>query len=117
MKKFYYLSTCDTCTRIKKALNLGADVALREIKSKPLTLEEIDNLAQKAGSYEAIFSKRARKYRAFGLDEQDLKEEDYRRYLEIDYTFLKRPLLETEEEVIAGNSEKVVGRMRAITSA
>ena len=112
MKKFYYLETCDTCQRIKSELNLASDVKLREIKSVPLSEEEVDNLAKKAGSYEAIFSKRARKYREFGLNEQTLTEADYRKYLLIDYTFLKRPVLETATEAIAGNSKSVVNRMR-----
>lgn len=116
MKKFYYLSTCDTCTRIRTELNLAPDVVLREIKSAPLTTGEIDTLAEKAGSYEAIFSKRARKYHEFGLNEQTLKEADYRKYLTIDYTFLKRPVLETESTVVAGNSKKSVARMKEITS-
>ncbi len=111
MKKFYYLQTCDTCQRIKSELNLSPDVELREIKSTPLSGEEIDNLAKKAGSYEAIFSKRARKYREFGLNEQELTEADYRKYLLIDYTFLKRPILETATKTIAGNSKSVVNSM------
>lgn len=112
MKKFYYLETCDTCKRIKSELDLASDVELREIKSEPLSEEEIDNLAKKAGSYEAIFSKRARKYREFGLNEQELTEDDYRKYLVIDYTFLKRPVLETAHDAIAGNSKSAVNRMR-----
>lgn len=111
MKKFYYLETCDTCRRIKSELNLSSDVELREIKSVPLSEEEVDNLAKKAGSYMAIFSKRARKYREFGLNEQALTEDDYRKYLLIDYTFLKRPILETSDKAIAGNSKSVVNRM------
>lgn len=112
MKKFYYLETCDTCRRIKSELNLASDVELREIKSVPLSDEEIDNIAKKAGSYEAIFSKRARKYREFGLNEQAMTEDDYRKYLLIDYSFLKRPVLETADKAIAGNSKSAVKLMR-----
>ena len=115
MKKFYYLETCDTCQRIKSELNLSADVELREIKSTPLSEKEVDILAKKAGSYEAIFSKRARKYREFGLNEQALSEADYRKYLLIDYTFLKRPVLETSTQAIAGNSKSAVNAMRENT--
>ncbi len=112
MKKFYYLSTCDTCKRIMKNLKLADDVILREIKSEEMTESEIDSLAQKAGGYESIFSKRARKYRELGLNNQSLAEADYRKYLCTDYTFLKRPVLETSSQAIAGNSKAAVEAMR-----
>ncbi|MEM9051836.1 MAG: ArsC/Spx/MgsR family protein [Bacteroidota bacterium] len=115
MKKFFYLETCNTCQRIMKELNLDAGVELREIKSQPLTEEEVDSLKRKSGSYESIFSKRARKFRELGLNELDLKEKDYRKYLLTDYTFLKRPVLETADQAIAGNSKKQVEIMKTLT--
>ena len=95
-----------------KELSLPDTVVLREIKSKPLTAEEVDSIAKKAGSYEAVFSKRARKYRELGLNTQKLEEADFRKYLLTDYTFLKRPVLETQTQAIAGNSKKAVESMR-----
>jgi arsenate reductase len=115
MKKFFYLETCNTCQRIIKELNLGGEVDMREIKSAHLTEEEVDRLADKAGSYEALFSKRARKYRGLGLHEKTLSEKDFRHYLLQDYTFLKRPVLETKDRVIAGNAKRQVEEMKALT--
>ncbi len=112
MKKFYYLSTCNTCTRIREELGNESALDMREIKSQALSAEEADRLAAKAGSYEAIFSKRAIKYRQLGLNNKDLSEKDYRHYLLEDYTFLKRPVLETEQHVLAGNSKKIVSQMK-----
>jgi len=97
-----------------KELNLGDDTELREIKSRPLSEEEVNRLGAKAGSYEAIFSKRARKYRELGLHEKELTEQDYRKYLLIDYTFLKRPVFETSSEAVAGNAKKQVEAMKAL---
>lgn len=114
MKKFYYLDTCSTCKRILKELNPGEDVQLREIKSAPLTPREVDELAGKAGSYEAIFSKRARKYRELNLNEKTLIESDFRHYLLEDYTFLKRPVLVTNHKAIAGNSAKATAEMQKL---
>jgi len=114
MKKFFYLETCNTCQRIMTEINLGAKVELREIKSQPLSEEEVDRLAKKAGSYEAIFSKRARKYRELGLHDKEFTEQDYRKYLLMDYTFLKRPVFETSKEVVAGNAKKQVEAMKAL---
>jgi arsenate reductase len=114
MKKFFYLATCDTCRKIINELQLGKEAKLREIKSQPLDEHEVDRLKEKAGSYEAIFSKRARKYRELGLNERELSEKDYRKYLLTDYTFLKRPVLETSTEAIAGNSKKQVEAMKRL---
>lgn len=111
MKKFYYLKTCDTCKRIMKQLKLPKDVVLREIKTEPASEAEIDSLAKKAGSYIDIFNKRARKYRELELNNQNLSEADYKKYLLMDYTFLKRPVLETNTKAIAGNSPKTVESM------
>ncbi len=117
MKNFYYLETCSTCKRIAEELDLGNEVTRREIKSAPPTAEEIDRIASKAGSYEAVFSKRAMKYRALGLHEKTLSEQDYRKHLTEEYTFLKRPVLETEETAVAGNSKKAVTEMKRLLSA
>lgn len=111
MNKFYYLDTCNTCKRIIKELSLTGNITLREIKSSPPTELEIDALAKKAGSYEAIFSKRARKFRELTLNTQKLTEAEYKKYLLSDYTFLKRPVLETHSIVLAGNSQKTTDRM------
>jgi len=112
MKKFYYLKTCDTCRRIMKKLDVPKSVTLREIKTAPLTIEEIDRLAGKAGSYEDIFNKRARKLREKGLKASELSESEFKSLLAEDYSFLKRPLLETDSKIVAGNSEPVVEEMK-----
>ena len=114
MKKFYYLDSCSTCKRIMKELNFAENVEMREIKSSPITAEEADSIAAKTGSYEAMFSKRAMKYRSMGLHEKELSEKDYRRYLLEEYTFLKRPVLETDSAAVAGNSKKAVEEMKSL---
>jgi len=95
-----------------KELNLPKPVELREIKSNPLTGEEIDQLAKKAGSYEAIFNKRARKLREKGLKASDLQESDFKKLLNEDYSFLKRPVLENKDRVLAGNSKSTIQEMK-----
>ena len=72
------------------------------------TRAEVDAMASLAGSYEAIFSKRSRKYRALGLHLQTLTEADYRHWLLQDYTFLARPVLMTEDRIFVGNAQKTV---------
>lgn len=109
MKKIYYLSTCDTCKRIINDLNLkelGFD--MQDIKAKHITENELDNLKQKTGSYEALFSKIARKYKELNLSAKNLTENDYKHYILSDYTFLKRPVIQIDENVFVGNAKNTV---------
>ena len=59
-----------------------------------------------AGSYEALFSRRARKYKELGLKDQTLTEEDYKNYILSDYTFLKRPVIIDEDKIFIGSDKK-----------
>lgn len=108
MNTFYYLTTCDTCHRIMQALNLPNSVQLREIKSQPLSVSELVQLRKLSGSYEALFSKRARLYKERNLKEADLQENDFKSLLLEHYTFLKRPVLVYNGEIFIGNSKKTV---------
>ncbi|MEL6634212.1 MAG: ArsC/Spx/MgsR family protein [Bacteroidota bacterium] len=108
MTQIFYLSSCSTCKRIIGELNPGSDVVMREIKSEPMTAEEVDRMKELAGSYEALFSRRAMKYRALGLHEQELSEEDYRQHILDEYTFLKRPVIIVGDQIFVGNTKKVV---------
>jgi arsenate reductase (glutaredoxin) len=112
-KTFYYLSTCNTCQRIMDELDLPDDVERREIKSQPLTEAEVDHLQTLAGAYEHLFSRRARKFRQWGLHERSLDEAAYRHYLLEDYTFLKRPVLVVEDRIFIGNAKQVVAEAKA----
>ena len=108
MKKIYHLSTCNTCQRIIGELNNGEGFELQDIKTNPMTGEQLDAIKAKVGSYEDLFSRRARKYRAMGLHNQELTEDDYRRLILEEYTFLKRPVILVDGEVFVGNSKKTV---------
>ena len=63
-------------------------------------------MAELAGSYEALFSRKAMKYRALGLNKQELSEEDYKKYIVQEYTFLKRPVAILDGEIYIGNSKQ-----------
>jgi len=107
-KKIYHLSTCNTCQRIIRELALGDDFVFQDIKTEAITPDQLDEMKAGAGSYEALFSRRSRKYRAMGLADQELTEDDYRRLILEEYTFLKRPVLLIGEDIFIGNSKKVV---------
>lgn len=108
MNTFYYLSTCDTCKRIMKTILLPASVRIQDIKSDPITEVTLEILRDLAGSYEALFSKRARLYKERNLKDANLQESDFRDLLLEHYTFLKRPVLIFNGSIFIGNSAKTV---------
>ena len=78
MKKIYHLKSCSTNVRILKELNLEG-VELQNIKEENIDEKTLDFLKEKVGSYEALFSKKAMKYRSMGLNEMVLTEQDYKK--------------------------------------
>jgi len=66
-----------------------------------------------AGSYEALFSKRAKLYKERGLKDELLTEDDYKRFILEHYTFLKRPVVVNENDIFVGNSNKTVEAAKA----
>ena len=106
MKKIYSLKTCNSCQRILKALDLPVDFELQDIKEANISAEDLDTIKALTGSYEALFSKRARLYKEMGLKNEILQESDYRNYILNHYTFLKRPILIFKDKVFVGNSSK-----------
>lgn len=106
MKKvIFHLPTCSTCQRLLKEWNTEG-VILRDIRNEPISEEEIDEMAKLAGSYEALFSRRAMKFRSLGLNEMNLTEADYRRYILEEDTFLKRPVVIVEDQIFIGSAKK-----------
>ena len=111
MKKAYYLSSCSTCDRILKEVK-DHHFQLQDIKFDAITEEQIDQMYQFTDSYEALFSKRARKYKSMGLKDQNLKEEDFRKLILEEYTFLKRPVFIVGYEIFVGNSKKTIDGLK-----
>lgn len=108
MRKIYFLKTCSTCQRILKALPELESFQLQDIKSEPITVKQIEEMAQLAGNYEVLFSKRATLYKEMGLKEEKLTEADYKRYILEHYTFLSRPVILADGKIFVGNSPKIV---------
>ncbi len=105
MKKVFFLKTCDTCKRILKEHDFsGFD--LHDIKSTAITEAELEELHQLAGSYEALFSRRAQNYKKLGLKDVELSEADIKNYILSDYTFLKRPVIVDGPVIFIGNEKK-----------
>ncbi len=107
MKKIYYLKTCDTCKRILKSISLEGFV-LQEIKTEPVTVDQLNEMRELSKSYEALFSRRAKKYKQMDLKNQILNEEDYKQLILNEYTFLKRPVILIDEKIFIGSSKKTI---------
>jgi arsenate reductase len=104
MKKVYYLSTCDTCARIIKELKLKEKgFTFQDIKTEKMTPAQVDEMKQMAGSYEALFSRVALKYKT--LDPKPSTEKEYRKLILEEYTFLKRPVIINGKNIFVGNSK------------
>ena len=111
MKKVYFLQTCDTCRRILKEINLeGFDK--HEIKANPVTVSQLEEMYSFSNSYEALFNKRAKKYKSMGLKNEVITEDDYRQFILEEYTFLKRPVFLVENDIFIGNSKKEIERLK-----
>ena len=111
MNKAYYLSSCSTCNRILQSISTDG-MELQDIKKEPMTRPQLQQMANLAGSYEALFSRRAQKYKEMGLKEKVLTEQDYESLILQHYTFLKRPVFILKDTIYVGNSKKVVEQVQ-----
>ncbi|MCK5824184.1 MAG: hypothetical protein KAG96_02125 [Ichthyobacteriaceae bacterium] len=112
MKKIYHLSTCDTNKRILKEIAPIEEIEMQDIKSNEVTVEQLEEMYELSKSYEALFSKRAKKYKELGLKEMNLSEADFKKYILMDYTFLKRPVAMINNKIFIGNSKKNVEALK-----
>lgn len=114
MNKVYHLANCTTCQGIIEGLELHKyDFEYQNIKEEKMTPKQVDEMEKLAGSYEALFSRRAMKYREWELGKKGLTEDDYRNYILEEYTFLKRPVFLIEGEIFIGNTRKNVEAIAA----
>lgn len=108
MKKIYHLATCKTCQKIIQEIKPGKDFVLQNIKEEKITPAQLDEMKKLAGSYDALFTKRSMKFRAWKLQDKDLKEKDKRELILKEYTFLKRPVIIVGSDIFIGNAKATV---------
>jgi arsenate reductase len=113
MTKIYHLATCTTCQAILKDVQVEAKhCELQDIKTDKISARQLDEMKAMAGSYEALFSRRALKYKELGLKDKKLEEKDYRNYILEEYTFLKRPVAIVGGNIFVGNDKKTVAGLK-----
>ncbi len=108
--KGYILNNCGTCQRIVK--EVGWKGELQNIKEENIDEATLDAIAKASGGYEAVFSKRAMKYRSMGLNTKTLSEQEYKKYILEEYTFLKRPVFIVGNDTFVGNTKSVVQSLK-----
>lgn len=85
---------------------------MQDIKTEKITPAQLDEMKKMAGSYEALFSRRALKYKEMGLKDKQLTEKDFRDLILEEYTFLKRPVAILKDKIFVGNDKKTVQALK-----
>ena len=122
MKKIYHLQTCSTCAAINNDLGLkdsqsdGKKFTFQNIKEEKITADQLEGMKKLAGSYEALFSRRAIKYKEMNLKEKVLTEKDYQQLILDEYTFLKRPVIIINDQIFIGSEKKTIETLRGLLS-
>jgi arsenate reductase len=106
MNKIFYLASCDTCRKIIKSLPKDNNLVFHDIKQNPITVAELEEMGQLAGSYEALFSKKAQLYKSMDLKNKSLTEDDYKNFILEHYTFLSRPVFIIDGKIYIGNTQQ-----------
>ena len=112
MNTYIYLSTCNTCMRILKELNLPEGTKLQDVKQEPISQTQLKDLFAVTQSYEQLINKRSRVLKALNKAGKTPDETGYKHLLETEYSCLKRPILHWEKTFYLGNAKKTVAAMQ-----
>ncbi len=94
-----------------------SDWELREIKTKSVSEEELQAMFQRTKSYESLFSRRSTQIKIENIDLKSLSEKDFKNLILKHYSFLKRPVFLTENEIFVGNDKKNVENLQEYFSS
>ena len=110
MKVVYHLGTCSTCKRIIDSITWPADICFVDIKKQAITAEVLELLKAHFGTYEAVFSKKSKRYSEVKASISG--DEDHKTLILSDYTFLKRPVIIYNGFYSVGNDRSSVERLQ-----
>ena len=88
------------------------DFEQREIKSKAVAEEELEEMYALSKSYEALFSKKSTQIKERNIEVKSLQEEDFKKLILEDYRFLKRPVFIINQEIFIGSDKKNIELLR-----
>lgn len=112
MHTYIYLSTCNTCMRILKELQLPEGTKLQDVKHEPISKAQLEELYKVTQSYEQLINKRSRLLQALKKAGKTLDENSYKQLLETEYSCLKRPILFWNNTYYLGNAKQTVAAMQ-----
>lgn len=96
-----------------KTLGGLASFEKQDIRTQSITESQLESMYRLTGSYDMLFSRRAIKYRELGLKDKSLSEQEIKRYILEDYTFLKRPVVLIDGQIFIGSDAKTVASLKA----
>lgn len=112
-RKIYHLGNCTTCQAIIQETGIDKKgFEMQEIKSEKINAGQLEEMKKMTGSYEKLFSRRALKYKELGLKDKTLTEDDYRKFILQEYTFLKRPVVIMDDKIFVGSEKKNVAALK-----
>jgi arsenate reductase-like glutaredoxin family protein len=88
------------------------DFEQREIKSKAVSEEELQEMYDLSNSYEVLFSKKSTQIKERNIEVKSLQEEDFKKLILEDYRFLKRPVFIMNQEIFIGSDKKNIELLR-----
>ncbi|HEV2127270.1 MAG TPA: Spx/MgsR family RNA polymerase-binding regulatory protein [Thermomicrobiales bacterium] len=105
MKPILYLyRSCTSCRNAASILDAhGVDYDVREYFKEPFTREELESVLERAGQKPSdLVAARSVPYRAQGLAERGLSEDELLERMLAEPRLVRRPILVTEDEVAIG---------------
>jgi arsenate reductase len=78
---------------------------MQDIKTEAITKDQIEKMFKLAGTFVALFSRRAMKYKSEGLNKMTLDEKDYKKHILREYTYLKRPVVIIDDQIFIGSAK------------
>jgi arsenate reductase len=90
------------------------NIVFQDIKTEKITLSQLKELKKLSGSYEALFNKKARKYKDLNLIEKNFSEEELEKCILNEYTFLKRPVIVFNNQLFIGNAKQTINEAKKL---
>lgn len=113
MKKIYHLGNCTTCQAILETTGIEEKgFEMQDIKFDKISPSQLQEMRELAGSFEALFSRRAMKYKEWKLKDKKLEEPDFKNLILQEYTFLKRPVVIINNQIFIGSEKKTVAALK-----
>jgi arsenate reductase len=89
-------------------------IVFQDIKTEKITLSQLKELKKLTGSYEALFNKKARKYKDLNLIGKNLSEDELEKCILNEYTFLKRPVIIYNNQLFIGNTKQTINEAKKL---